>query len=271
MKKTLIIGALLAGSLSAYSQGTILFQDKQTDMNIHIFAPSTGGTFAQGTIGSGGSAVTLSGTEVVGNQAGGNGVSADVYYNNGTDANIGSAGGNTGGSTVYSGGAIGNTLSGNATPAGLYNYNNGKFYTVELYAAPGLNAALSALQPVTQYITTIATSSANGGTFASVIPGTDPGIPGTSGGSATIALVAWYNGTGATSGLSLAAAVAAGDPAGYSPLDNIVALGTTGSPPATAPDMQGLQSFDVVAAIPEPSTIALGVIGASTLLFRRRK
>jgi hypothetical protein len=45
----------------------------------------------------------------------------------------------------------------------------------------------------------------------------------------------------------------------------------TGAPPITPPDLggaQGLQSFPVV---PEPSTIALGLLGAAALLYRRRK
>jgi hypothetical protein len=33
----------------------------------------------------------------------------------------------------------------------------------------------------------------------------------------------------------------------------------------------GLESFSLTAAVPEPSTIALGVMGASALLFRRKK
>jgi hypothetical protein len=49
-------------------------------------------------------------------------------------------------------------------------------------------------------------------------------------------------------------------------------LGGTLSPPNTAPFLQGLQSFNVATAVPEPSTIALGIIGAGCLfLLRRRK
>jgi hypothetical protein len=262
MKKTLILAASLLGAVSAYSQGTVVFVDGASDMTIHIFAPQGSG-------------------EVTGNQAVGGGVTSDQYYNNGTDGNYaGGANANagtsstvtSGGSTVYTGGAIGNTWTGNPTAAGAYNYNNGSDYSVELYAAPGLNAPASALQPVTQYLTTIATSSAKGGEFKTVSPSVDPGIGNTSGGQATIALVAWYNGGGTYT--SYAAAVAANVPAGISPLDNDGILGNIGSPPntTTAADMQGLESFSLTyTTVPEPSTIALGVIGASTLLFRRRK
>jgi hypothetical protein len=48
------------------------------------------------------------------------------------------------------------------------------------------------------------------------------------------------------------------------------ALGGTpaSGPPLTPPNLDGLESFTVV---PEPSTIALGVLGAAALLLRRRK
>lgn len=43
-----------------------------------------------------------------------------------------------------------------------------------------------------------------------------------------------------------------------------------GSPAVTAPAMNGFQSFSLV-PVPEPSTIALGILGAGSLLFLRRK
>jgi hypothetical protein len=258
MKKTLIIGALCVGAVSAYSQGTVNFYDRQTDMTIHIYAPQLA-TPSVETTGMANSAV---------------GVTADIL----------DVGGNitTGGSTVYTGGAIGNTATANQTAAGAYHYNNGSDYTVELYAAPGLNAASSALQPVSQYQSTVYTSATLGGAFKSLTVATDPGIPSTlPSGQATIALVAWYNGgvniptaSAPISQTILSAQLAADEggagPYGISPLDSITGLGGSGSPPAATPDMLGLQSFSLVTT-PEPSTIALGVIGASSLLFRRRK
>jgi len=41
-------------------------------------------------------------------------------------------------------------------------------------------------------------------------------------------------------------------------------------PPIPSPDLSGLTSFNVTTT-PEPSTIALGVLGAAALLLRRRK
>jgi hypothetical protein len=257
MKKTLVITALAAGVASGYSQGTVNFFDRQADVTIHIYAPQ----------------VASPGVETTGNANSAVGVTADIYDNNGVDANIGNAGLNTGGTTVYTGGAIGNTAAANPTAAGLYNYNNGSDYTVELYAAPGINANVTALVPVSQYVSTIYTSATLGGAFKSVTVNSDPGMP-FSGANATIALVAWYNGGVSPTGLSQAALTAqyAGSPVkGMSLLDNLASLGGTGTPPAATPDLQGLQSFSLATATPEPSTIALGVIGASAFLFRRRK
>ena len=47
-----------------------------------------------------------------------------------------------------------------------------------------------------------------------------------------------------------------------------IAVGGGINPPA---NLTGLAGFTVLAAIPEPSIIALGVLGASALLLRRRK
>jgi hypothetical protein len=47
-------------------------------------------------------------------------------------------------------------------------------------------------------------------------------------------------------------------------------LGGAGSPPSVPANLVGLASFSMV-AIPEPSTMALGLLGAAALLYRRRK
>ena len=44
----------------------------------------------------------------------------------------------------------------------------------------------------------------------------------------------------------------------------------TASPPVPAPALFGMPAFTLV-PVPEPSTILLGVLGAASLLFRRRK
>jgi len=79
--------------------------------------------------------------------------------------------------------------------------------------------------------------------------------------SVNVQMRAWE----AAGGTSYEAAVAAGKLAGMStPVTLKVA--TAPAPPA---DMIGLTSFQL-SAIPEPSTLALGVLGAAALLLRRR-
>lgn len=53
----------------------------------------------------------------------------------------------------------------------------------------------------------------------------------------------------------------------FSPAGN---LGGTGTPPALTPNLIGLTSFGL-AVVPEPSAIALGVLGLGTLMFLRRR
>ncbi|HVY71411.1 MAG TPA: PEP-CTERM sorting domain-containing protein [Verrucomicrobiae bacterium] len=86
------------------------------------------------------------------------------------------------------------------------------------------------------------------------------------GASATLEVRAWEVAKGAT----FDAAVAAGGKYGKSDPFTIAALGGQGpsGPPATPADMTGFKSFSL---IPEPSTIALGALGAAALLLRRRK
>ncbi|MCZ7634970.1 MAG: PEP-CTERM sorting domain-containing protein [Verrucomicrobia bacterium] len=78
--------------------------------------------------------------------------------------------------------------------------------------------------------------------------------------SVTVVMRAWEAAKGAT----YEAAVAGGGIYGSS---NPVTL-TLSSPPAAPTDMVGLQSFNL---IPEPSTMALGVLGVAALLLRRRQ
>jgi len=78
--------------------------------------------------------------------------------------------------------------------------------------------------------------------------------------SVNIEMRAWE----ASGGTSYEAAVAAGKLYGKS---QPITLSLTAAP-ATPADMSGLQSFSL---IPEPSTLALGVLGAAALLLRRRR
>jgi hypothetical protein len=87
-------------------------------------------------------------------------------------------------------------------------------------------------------------------------------IPGIAGGSvATIVVKAWE-----AKYATYDAAVAGGSKVGASdPFE--VTLGGAGVPPTLPSALAGFKSF---AIIPEPSTMALGLLGAAVLLFRRR-
>lgn len=87
-------------------------------------------------------------------------------------------------------------------------------------------------------------------------------IPGIEGGAkATLVVKAWE-----VKYATYDAAVAGGSKVGQSdPFE--VTLGNAGVPPTLPSALAGFKSF---AIIPEPSTMALGLLGAAVLLFRRR-
>lgn len=223
MKKTLILGAMLAGALGANAQGTVNFNESGT-YTIHIYGPQ----------------VASPGTSVSGN--GPNDIPA--------------------GSTVYD---PASEVGGSSTGTGL---GNGNMVSVELYGAAGSGDPLSSLQPLSQYTGHISIKPGGAGQFvAAAQTGTDPGIPGSvANGNATVALAAWFNGGGAYT--SIVAAQAAGQPAAFSDTATINGTGGFGTPPTTPPFI-GVNSFSLT-GVPEPSTIALGVMGASAFLMRRR-
>jgi len=127
--------------------------------------------------------------------------------------------------------------------------------TAQLYLIPAGGGAPVALTPATTFRTTSAAAM-----FYVNEPLTGVVVPGVPAGStANIQLRAWSGGT------SYETAVIRGE-------SNIipVSLGGTPAQGAPIPDavLSGLQGF---ALVPEPSTIALGVLGAAALLYRRRK
>jgi hypothetical protein len=243
MKKTLTAITLLAGAVAGYSQGTVAVADYgESSFIIHIYAPQTSaptGNVTTAVMTYGGH---TSGTEYMGNVS-----------NDKPTASAGNA--------VYN---TGSALSGTA-------------YDLQLLGANNTGDALSALSTLGTP-TTFYTSTTLAGTFkgsvSTPIPGSVPGPatdspPGT---GATVALAAWAttgpDGTAST----LAAAQADGYAWGISALGNVFATGGNSSPPTSAPFLPtSIESFSIAVSAPEPSTIALGVIGASALLFRRRK
>jgi len=166
--------------------------------------------------------------------------------------------------------ALGGSAAG-VTPT-LSNYGslvgNGTDWTIALYGAPGGGDSANALSLLPGATTTFAngTGDPTAGTwFSQAIIG----VPGTAGNGsvATIQLYAWYNEGGLIT--SYAQALADNVPTGFSGTANI----TLGGPPATPANLPlgALGDFNVIAPTPEPSTIALGVIGASTFLMRLRR
>jgi len=125
-------------------------------------------------------------------------------------------------------------------------------YTAQIFLVNG-----TSLTPLTPS-TTFRTGAAAGYVNAPADPITVPGVAG--GSTATLRMVAFngtaYNGAGTTfQGKST---------------DFTVTLGGAGSPPSTPTPLIGLTGF-AVAAVPEPTTLALGILGLGALLIRRKK
>jgi hypothetical protein len=135
------------------------------------------------------------------------------------------------------------------------NVKLGSAYLGQLYAGPTADS----LAPVG---TATAFKDAAGVGSGYVIAGTVTIGSVTAGNNAFIQLRAWE----AAGGTSYEAAQAAGKQFGSSATLTI-ATGGGGSPPAVPAPLTGLASFTLV---PEPSTLALGMLGAAALLLRRR-
>jgi hypothetical protein len=242
MKKTLTIISLLAGAVGVYAQGQMSFNDytgtgagASQEFEISVYSPQ----------------VASPGTQLSGNGPS-NGNNTFV-----SASNPGNLPGGT--QTGYTGTALG----GFATGSGPTGYGNGNNYTIGLYYAPTAGAAVNTLIPVPGATSTFYASGGvgNSGQFTASSTITIPGLA--NGSTGTFQLRAWYSGGGAT---TYAAAVLAGVPNGEDPAVNIT-LANLPNPPSS---LNPLQSFNLT-SVPEPSTIALGVMGASAFLFRRRK
>jgi len=256
MKKTLTLMTLMAGAVGGYAQGTMVWGDYvgsgSTSFTITIWSPNPASPSIQQT----------------GNTA------TDASPNAGT--------------TVYGGVPLG----GSATGSGVTAYGNGAAWTIALYASTSSSTAvaLTTADEVASstFFTTGGTGKMNviestadgggngnagawtGGSAAIGIPGTATG----SAGSAQIQLAAWYSGGGITSYAT--ALSTTGEPYGASTVGILNGLGGSNpvGPPSFAPDLAGLgiTSFSLITTnVPEPSTIALGVIGASAFLMRLRR
>jgi hypothetical protein len=244
MKKTLTVMTLLAGAVSVYSQGSVNMSDYRNQggpfsvLQVQVFTAQ--GTGVGTTVTDGAFSVT------------------EVQGNNNNTYNVNGAG-----NTVY------------ATGVPL-----GTGYDVGLLAADGTVAAgnYSALTAATlgSVINTWKNSSGANATSGNGNYGVwNTGTFATFAGNNTtvsMAIAAWAN-TGVDGAANtLAVAQADGYAWGVSAIVTATGVSTGDNTPGFLPST--LTDFSLgspIAATPEPSTIALGVIGASALLFRRRK
>jgi hypothetical protein len=92
-----------------------------------------------------------------------------------------------------------------------------------------------------------------------------PAFPEAPGTTVTVGLAVWYNGGGV---LTFAQAYNGFFPYGESPTGNVTLGGGTIPVPDLPGGPDGIQTFSLaMRPIPEPNTIALGVIGASAFLL----
>jgi hypothetical protein len=263
MKKFVTTLVLLAGAASVYAQGQINYSDYNpgatTGFNIHIWSPQLATPAVETT---GNSTIPFVANRTAAGLAG--------------DAPTGTS--NPG----YSGQMIGG--SGYAASATL-DYSDGDSFNVELYAAAGTVSSFSGLEPIPGTICTIADGS-YGPAYAGLYFVTGTGLltlNGTGGtpvvapgAAATFALAVWFNGGGTYPSLAAAQASGGGSAWATSPVGTENIGGGIGQPPLLPglgnPNTLagGITSFAIVGPqeIPEPSTIALVVIGASTFLTR---
>lgn len=137
----------------------------------------------------------------------------------------------------------------------------GVAYQAVLYFALGADQPLGNLQPLLSTQTAFSAVAAQAGYFL----GGAKGVTGTaSGDTITVQIRAWRASDGASYDV---AANTVGAHVGKGNLIN-VKLGGGATP---TPNMVGITPFNLMVVIPEPSTIALGLLGAGLLLFRRRK
>jgi hypothetical protein len=165
-------------------------------------------------------------------------------------------------------------LGGSAANTGNFaaDTGSGADWTVALYgnAAGSTPVQLdtSGGTPVTATMEVNDASDTVAGTWFSTAIGVVPGTT-LAGQSVTLQVYAWYNNGGTIN--NYAAAQAANVPTGFSS----TVTGTTGGPnssgPSSTPSSYAFPNFSVSATTPEPSTIALGVMGASAFLMRLRK
>lgn len=138
----------------------------------------------------------------------------------------------------------------------------GTGFWTQLYSSATQTGTYTAIGTPVNFRTGAAAGFVNVSTVA--VPG---GTPGT---SVWIQMRAWEGAAGSSYESIVAGGVGK---AGMSAAIQVGPLGgpdPAGGPAFTAPNLTGLQGFAII-PVPEPSTIALGLLGAAGLLIRRRK
>jgi|SRR6185295_9154766 len=151
---------------------------------------------------------------------------------------------------------------------------SGAGFTAGLYAGPSgtIWSSLTLVAPTANFATGASAGYFFGGSHA---------VPGVPEGSAAAYQVRVWSANFATWDLAWAA-YQAGDTTAKIGVSSSAAWNGTGLPSTVGttpnlgglsptPNLLGLQSFKLFQAVPEPSTIALGLLGAAALLLRRRK
>jgi hypothetical protein len=168
---------------------------------------------------------------------------------------------------------LGNTSidlpAGNATYSGTPLSGTG--FSIGLYVASTASGVQNAVTSGTPVTTDSFAAGSGGWDFSGSLDATVPGLP--SGSAVFVELAAWANSGTAGAATSYAQAIADHYAAGDSfTSSGTTTLGGAGSPPATPGTLAGIGLTDFsLGTTPEPSTIALGVIGASAFLMRLRR
>jgi hypothetical protein len=234
MKKTLTVITLLAGATAGYSQTAIFADYAQAGYMVQqVF-----NTQASQPAGSTAVQVTMGGSTI-------------LEYQGSTAAD------SAAGTVVFTGPLSGTT------------------YDAQILTGTGWNDAVNTLSPLgaVEHFYTVA------GTDIGLFKGSQVlTVPVDANNEFTVAFAAWtVNTTGSAGAATTLAAAqadeAAGDPGyfwGVSTTANMTAATGSELSPKLPESIEGM-ALGTEVTIPEPSTIALGVMGASALLFRRRK
>jgi len=290
MKKITIISLLSLCAAGAFAQGSLLFSDYYSENYVsQIYSPNTAnptvetqgnGAAPQFPVGTASYAnsVPIGGSAGIGlNYAYGNQFSVQVYWTPNTyvasHLKLGSTYLPAIYATLETTNAAFSGLNGDQTAdVGQGNGNPSPSYVGTM--SDGTKAQTAGFFQVT---------SVDNGLYGDAQTISDWNNFGTQDTAATVAVACWYNNGGLIG--SLAAASKAGVPYGISLPFVMTGLGEdiadetafangNQQPGTLTPAMSGLTSFSLigsVVSVPEPSTIALGVLGACAFLARRRK